>query len=317
MSAARLYGGVEAGGTKVVCGIGDGSASLRHRITIPTTTPSETLDGVVHYFTAQRAAGHDITALGVASFGPLDLAPGSASFGHITTTSKPGWKDTDLVGTLTQGLGVPVALDTDVNGAAVGEHRWGAGRGHDDLVYITVGTGIGGGAVVGGRPLHGLLHPEMGHLHVRRHPGDPLAGVCPYHGDCLEGLASGPAIEERADRPATTLSAAQHREVVEFEAFYLAQLVASVVYLLMPRRIILGGGVLKLPGLLDAVRAATVGRLAGALALHEVSAGIDDFLVSPDLGDDSGVIGAVALACTMPRTAADRRPHDGPPRRVR
>ena len=174
----------------------------------PDDRPGETLDRIIGYFLGQRAAGRDIAALGVASFGPLDLAEG-----RITTTPKPGWGGTDLVGALRRGLGVPIALDTDVNGAAYGEHRWGAGRGHGTVVYVTVGTGIGGGAIVNGRPLHGLLHPEMGHLHVRRHPDDDFAGSCPFHGDCLEGLASGPAIERRAGRPARDLGPELRRTV--------------------------------------------------------------------------------------------------------
>lgn len=295
MTGTRVYGGIEAGGTKVVCAIGDGSGSLRDRTTIPTTTPAATLRQVMDYFRAHRRDGHRIAALGVASFGPLDLTPGSSTFGHITTTTKPGWAGTDLVGAIREHFDVPIALDTDVNGAAYAEHRWGAGRGTDDLTYLTVGTGIGGGVIVRGEPLHGMLHPEMGHLPPQRHPRDTFAGSCPFHGDCLEGVASGPAIARRIGRPTTELGDA-HDEVVTMEAFYLAQLVASVIYLLMPQRIVLGGGVLDVPGLLEAVRAATVERLANALDLAAVTTQINHYLVRPALGGAAGVIGAIGLA---------------------
>lgn len=285
-----VFGGVEAGGTKVVCAVGVGPDTVLSRTTIPTTDPGETLDRIIGYFLAQRAAGHDIAALGVASFGPLDLVEG-----RITTTPKPGWGGTDLVGALRRGLGVPIALDTDVNGAAYGEHRWGAGRGQGTVVYVTVGTGIGGGAIVNGEPLHGLLHPEMGHLHVRRHPDDDFAGTCPFHGDCVEGLASGPAIERRAGRPARDLGPLL-RQTVAIEAHYLAQLMTSIIYLLMPHRIVVGGGVLNIPGLLDAVRDATAALLGKALDAVPATARMDEYIVPPDLGTLSGVLGALGLA---------------------
>ena len=231
----------------------------------------------------------------MASFGPLDLTASSATFGHITTTTKPGWAGTDLVGMLREGLDVPIVLDTDVNGAAYGEHRWGAGRGDDTVAYVTVGTGIGGGAIVHGLPLHGLLHPEMGHLHVQRHPADDFAGSCPFHGDCLEGLASGPAIERRAGRAAADLGPV-HQDMVLIEAHYLAQLMTSLIYMLMPHRIVVGGGVLNLAGLIEAVRAATTARLGKALDAVPATGRMDEYIVSPGLGALSGVLGALGLA---------------------
>ena len=295
MSGDALFGGIEAGGTKIVCAVGVGPDRILDRTTIPTTTPAETLGRVIEYFRRQRAAGREIAALGVASFGPLDLTAGSATFGHITTTTKPGWAGTDLVGTLREGLDVSIALDTDVNGAAYGEHRWGAGRGDDTVAYVTVGTGIGGGAIVHGLPLHGLLHPEMGHLHVQRHPADDFAGSCPFHGDCLEGLASGPAIERRAGRAAADLGPA-HQDMVLIEAHYLAQLMTSLIYMLMPHRIVIGGGVLNLAGLIEAVRAATTARLGKALDAVPATGRMDEYIVSPGLGALSGVLGALGLA---------------------
>jgi fructokinase len=305
VSGDVLFGGVEAGGTKIVCAVGVGPDRILDRTTIPTTAPAETIGRVIEYFHRQRAAGRDIAALGVASFGPLDLAADSATFGHITTTTKPGWAGTDLVGALRAGLDVPIALDTDVNGAAYGEHLWGAGRGDDTVAYVTVGTGIGGGAIVHGAPLHGLLHPEMGHLHVQRHPADAFAGSCPFHGDCLEGLASGPAIERRAGRATADLGAAHH-DMVLIEAHYLAQLMTSLIYVLMPHRIVLGGGVLNLTGLIEAVRTATTARLGKALAVP-ATADLDRYIVPPGLGALSGVLGALGLAQQEHRTVSTRR----------
>jgi fructokinase len=306
-----LRGGIEAGGTKFVCAVGTGPDDIRRRTVIPTTGPDETLARVIEFFAGERGSGGErsgdersgsgerdggpIAALGIASFGPLDLTPTSPSYGHITTTPKPGWAGTDLVGSIRRRLDVPVALDTDVNGAAYGEYRWGAGRGLHSSAYLTVGTGIGGGAVVDGRPLRGMVHPEMGHLHVQRHPEDDFAGSCPFHRDCLEGLASGPAIRARTGRPPEDLGA-QRARVVALESWYLAQLVTTVIYVLSPQRVVLGGGVLRLPGLLDAVRTRTVERLAGAIAGAAVTDDIAGYLVPPALGGSSGVLGAIALS---------------------
>ena len=298
--------GLEAGGTKFVCAVGTGPDDVRARMVIPTTTPEETLGRVAEFFRAQQRTGLIFDALGIASFGPLDLSPTSPSYGRITTTPKPGWAGTDLVGPLGRELGVPVALETDVNGAAYGEHRWGAARGLGSSAYLTVGTGIGGGAVIAGEPLRGLLHPEMGHLHVERHPGDDFAGSCPFHGHCLEGLASGPAIRARFGRPAEDLGD-RHRDVVELQAWYLAQLVATVIYLLSPQRIAIGGGVLQLDGLLDALRAGVIRRLGGALDRASVTDRMGQYLVRPGLGDSSGVLGAFALAERAARAARDGR----------
>lgn len=285
-----MYGGVEAGGTKVVCAVGSAPDHLARRAVIPTTTPDETLEKVAEFFAGERLA-----AVGIASFGPLDLDPASPRYGHITTTPKAGWTGADLVGYLARRLKVPVALDTDVNGAAYAEHRWGATRGTRVSAYVTVGTGIGGGIVADGHSWRGLAHPEMGHVPVSRHPRDEFAGSCRFHGDCLEGLASGPAIAARAGRPTKDLGPARD-EAVELEAWYLAQLVASLVYTVSPQRIVLGGGVMGIPGLLDAVRAATTARLGGALDDLPFVSAMDEFLVAPALGDNAGVLGALGLA---------------------
>ena len=303
-----VLAGIEAGGTKFECAVGTGPGDLRARQLIPTTTPAETLGRVVEFFRAQERAGLEISALGIASFGPLDLSPTSPTYGHITTTPKPGWAGTDLVGILGGQLTVPIALDTDVNGAAYGEYRWGATQGLGSSVYVTIGTGIGGGAVVRGEPLRGLLHPEMGHVTVRRHPDDSFEGSCPFHGDCIEGLASGPAIEKRAGRSPHDLGA-QLERTVELEAWYLAQLVSTVIYVLSPERIVMGGGVMNLPGLRAAVRTQTLARLAGSLDGAGLASSMDTYLVGPGLPDSSGVLGSIALAETA---APHPDPHPDP-----
>ena len=286
-----MYAGVEAGGTKFVCAVGTGPDDLSDPVTIPTTTPAETLRRTIE---ALRDHG-PLDAIGVAAFGPVDLRRGSPTYGFITSTPKPHWTDTDVVGPLRAAFDVPVGFDTDVNGAALGERRWGAAQGLDTFVYVTVGTGIGAGGMAAGAPLHGLLHPEMGHLLVRRHPDDDLAGTCPYHGDCLEGLASGPAIERRWGRPGRQLGD-DLPAAVDLEASYLAQLAVSITYVLSPARIVLGGGVMHLPGLLDAVRERTLALLNGYLDVPAITAEVEHYLVAPGLGDRAGVLGAVALA---------------------
>ena len=282
LSRAALVGGVETGGTRVRCVVGAGPDEVRAETTVPTTTPTETLGHVVEFF---RAHAGRIAAVGAACFGPINLDRGSPTFGRITTTPKPGWGGADVVGAL-RTLSVPVAFDTDVNGAALGEYRWGAGRGVDPFVYVTVGTGVGGGAIVGGRPVHGLVHPEMGHVPIARDAGDAFAGACPYHGGCLEGLASGVALRERWGAAPETLPA--EHDAWRLQARYLALGVAAIAAVLSPPRIVLGGGVMRAPGLLARVRAETAKALAGYVRAPD--------LVPPALGERAGVLGAIALA---------------------
>ena len=290
-----MRAGIEAGGTKFVCAVGTGPQEVHATTTFPTTTPQETLGRAAAFLHEQQAALAPIEAIGIASFGPLDLDVGSPTFGSITSTPKPGWAGADLVGWLRSEFDVPVGIDTDVNGAALAEHRWGATAGLDTTAYLTIGTGIGGGATIDGRPLHGLLHPEMGHIPVRRHADDDFAGSCPFHGDCLEGLASGPAIEGRFGRSPKALGPA-HARAVDVEAYYLAQLVATVTYVLSPQRITLGGGVLGLAGLIEAVRERTVEWVGGFLRTPAVADDINGYIVAPSLGDRSGVLGGLLLA---------------------
>ncbi|HEY7605008.1 MAG TPA: ROK family protein [Gaiellaceae bacterium] len=280
-----VVGGIEAGGSKWVCAVGTGPDDLIATETFPTTTPEETIARAIAFFERSGA----IEAVGIGCFGPVDLRPGSPAWGSITTTPKPGWADTDVAGAVGRALGIPVAFDTDVNAAALGEHRWGAGRGLDTFCYVTVGTGVGGGAIVNGEVVHGLLHPELGHMRIPHDlAADPFAGSCPYHGDCLEGLASGPAIEARWGRPPREL--AREEAVWRLEARYVALGLVNAVAVLSPERIVLGGGVLETPGLLELVRAEVEALLAGYVATE---------IVPPALGPRSGVLGAIALALDL------------------
>ena len=288
---ANRYGGVETGGTKIVCAAGTGPGALAATERFPTSDPTETLDRIVGFYRNQEP----IVALGVASFGPLDLRADSPDYGSVAATPKPGWTGTNVRDELAAALGVPVLIDSDVNGAALGEWRWGAARGLDTFLYLTVGTGVGGGGMANGELIHGRNHPEMGHLLIPRASGDDFPGICPFHGDCLEGMASGPAIEARWGVSSRELGPHLDR-AVELEAHYLGAAMMNLTLTLRPQRIILGGGVLKIPGLLDGVRAETVRKLAGYVEDPIVVEGIDDYLVRPGLGDEAGVLGALALA---------------------
>lgn len=279
-----LFGAVEIGGTKTDVAVGTSPADLSSPHRIPTGTPQETLSAVVDYLST-----HPVDAVGVASFGPLDLDPASPGFGRIESTPKPGWSNEDILSRLTSGLQMPIALDTDVNGAALGEGRWGAAVGMNDFVYVTVGTGIGAGVVVSGRVVGGARHPEAGHIVVTKEPGDTFAGACPYHGDCLEGMTAGPALEARFGRPEIW---AGNDAVLDLATGYVAQGVRNLVYTVAPERIIIGGGVSKLPGFHDRLRQKTATLLGGYP--HEPDLGL---LVSgPGLGDLSGLAGGLVLA---------------------
>jgi len=287
-----VYGGIEAGGTKFVCAVGEGPQAIRAETEFRTTTPEETIARAVQFFERRP---EQIAALGIASFGPVDPDPSSCTYGTITTTPKPGWQNVDLRGKVAAALGVPVAFDTDVNGAALGEHRWGAAQGLDTFVYLTVGTGIGGGAMVEGQLVHGLVHPEMGHFRIPHDlERDPFGGACPFHGDCLEGLAAGPAIEARwgvrgehlpDDHPAWPL-----------EAHYLALGLMAIVCILSPERIIMGGGIMKRSFLFPMIRSELQELLAGYVQARAFTEVIEETIVPPGLGSRAGMLGAIALA---------------------
>lgn len=290
-----LYGGIEAGGTKFVCAIGTGPDDLAPVERFPTTTPEETLGRCIQFFRERESAGQKIEALGIASFGPVDPNPDSPRFGYITSTPKPGWRNTDFVGTLKQALQIPVAFDTDVNVAALGEHTWGAGMGLDTFIYLTIGTGIGGGGLVNGQMMHGLIHPEMGHIRIPHYrERDPFPGICPFHGDCLEGLASGPAIEARWKTPASELP--PDHPAWDLEAEYLSYALVNFICMLSPQRIIMGGGVMEQPSLFPAIHRKVGELLNKYVDAPQVREHRDQYIVPPALGNFAGVLGAIALA---------------------
>lgn len=289
-----LYGGVEAGGTKIVCLLGSGPDDVVAEERFRTTTPPETLGRMIGFFADQRLAGHTPAALGIASFGPVELRRDHPEYGSVITTPKPSWSHTPVLAPVAAAVGVPVGFDTDVNGAALGEGRWGAAQGLATFVYLTIGTGIGGGAVVNGRVAHGLIHSEMGHMTVPRQPGDEFAGRCPFHGDCLEGMAAGPAIEARFGTRAEHLAGTDLARAIEWEAGYLAAGVRNLVYTLAPERVVIGGGVAELPGLFPILRAKLAEMLAGYPGLPEHEA--DDFVVPAALGGMAGPLGSLVVA---------------------
>jgi fructokinase len=288
------YGGIEAGGTKFVCAVGSGPGEIVAERVISTSSPQETLAEAEDFLEGQ-ARQHALRALGVACFGPLDLDQGSPTFGWITTTPKPGWASTDILGRFEKALGLPVAIDTDVNAAALAEAKWGAARGRDPAVYVTIGTGIGVGVIANGRPLHGLIHPEGGHMLIPHDRAkDPFAGACPYHGDCLEGLASGPAITKRWGISGEQLP--DHHPAWDLEAWYVALAVMNLVCVLSPQRIVLGGGLMRNPSLIGGIRSRVKELLNGYVQSVFVSERIQEYIVLPALEGRSGVLGAIALA---------------------
>ncbi|MFB9757536.1 ROK family protein [Ectobacillus funiculus] len=285
-----LFGAIEAGGTKFVCGIGSEYGEILEKFTIPTTTPNETMERVIGYF-----KGKHFDAIGIGSFGPVDLHKSSSTYGYITSTPKPYWGQFNFLGEIQKEFPIPIGFDTDVNAAALGEKEWGAARDVDSCMYMTVGTGIGVGAVVNGELLHGLTHPEMGHIFIRRHEKDLFEGSCPYHKDCLEGMASGYAIEKRWGKKGIEL--ARTAKVWELEAYYLAQAIANYILILSPKKIVLGGGVMKQQQLISMIRNRVTGLLNGYLQHENITSGqIEDYIVLPSLGENAGLCGALALA---------------------
>ena len=293
MHSPRLFGAVEAGGTKFVCAIGDENGALHATSRFPTADPDSTLARVRDFFRV-NCCDFAPVALGVACFGPIVLERQAPSYGFIGKTPKLSWSNTDVAAMLAREFCCPVGFDTDVNAAALAEHRWGAGRDTGNLVYLTVGTGIGGGVLIEGAPLHGLMHPEIGHIHPRRHELDlRFAGVCPFHGDCLEGLASGPAILARTGSELQNLEASHMQW--EIEADYLGQICAQLVLTVSPQRIIVGGGVMA-ERLFPLVRRRTLHWLGGYIDRCEILTDIESYIVPPELGSRAGVLGALCLA---------------------
>ena len=297
MHTKKLYGGIEAGGTKFVCVVASGPGQIVDEIRYTTTTPDETLNRAVQFFRPFVASGQ-VRFIGVGSFGPVDLDPESPTYGFITATPKPGWSNTDVLGAFQRALPAGIAFDMDVNTAALGEYLWGASKGYDPALYLTVGTGIGGGYITGGRPLVGMLNLEMGHIlipHSRER--DPFSGSCPFHDDCFEGLASGPAIEKRLGMSGSMVSEAN--PFWNLEADYIASALVNYILTLSPKKIILGGGVMQRTFLFTKVRGRVRELLNGYVASKSLFEEIDDYIVPPKLGNQSGSMGAIALAMQM------------------
>ena len=292
---STYVGGIEAGGTKFVCAVGTGPDDVRAETRFPTTTPEETIGRAVAFFREQEALHGRPAAIGIASFGPLDPNPASPTFGYITSTPKPRWANVDLAGAIRSALGVPGGFDSDVNSAGLGEWHWGAAQGLSNFIYLTIGTGIGGGVLIDGKPVHGLIHPELGHIPVPHdRAADPFEGFCPYHGDCLEGMAAGPAIGERWGRPAVDLPS--DHPAWELEAHYLALALHVFICTLSPERIILGGGVMEQIQLFRLIRHKVIACLNGYIQSPSILSNIDGYIVPPGLGNRAGVLGAFAQA---------------------
>lgn len=280
-------GALEAGGTKMVCAIGNEHGEIFDRVSIPTETPEITMPKLISYF-----ADKEIEALGIGCFGPIDLKRSSKTYGFITTTPKLAWKNYNITGALKEALRIPVGFDTDVNGSALGEATWGITKGLENSMYITIGTGVGAGVITNGKLLHGMLHPEGGHLLLARHPKDAFEGTCPYHKTCLEGLAAGPAIEARWGKKGFEL--ADRREVWELEAYYIAQALVNYIMILSPQRIVLGGGVMHQEHLLPLIREEVKRQLAGYIDTAELDH-MEQYIVLPSLNDNQGIMGALKL----------------------
>ena len=283
-----LYGALEAGGTKMVCAIGDENGKILEQISIPTITPEETMPKVVEYF-----KGKDIKSIGIACFGPIDLNKESETYGYITSTPKKGWGNYNIVGFVKEALGVPVGFDTDVNGSLLGEATYGCARGLSDAVYFTIGTGVGGGVITNGKLLHGMMHPELGHIRIGKRDYDKGASICPFHDDCFEGLACGPSIEKRWGRKAIEL--ADNDEVWKLEADYIGRALVNFCLTLSPKKIILGGGVMHQKQLFPLIRKSFEENMAGYIKAKELE-NLEEYIVPASLNDDQGIMGAIKLA---------------------
>ncbi len=287
------FGAIEAGGTKFVLSVGDEYGNVENRISFPTTTPEETLDKVIEYFKDKN-----VIAIGAGFFGPIDPDLNSPTYGYVTTTPKEGWSNFNVVEKLNKALKVPIGFDTDVNLAALGEYSYGSSKGLDSVLYLTIGTGIGGGAIVEGKLLHGLLHPEMGHVKLVKHPKDNYGGKCPYHQTCFEGLASGPAIEDRWNKRAYDIE--ESHFAWELEAYYIAQALCNYILVLSPKKIILGGGVMHQLQLFPLIHKNVQEMLNGYVSKEELTTNkIKDYIIPPSLNDNAGVSGALALAKSL------------------
>ena len=295
-----IFGAIEAGGTKFVCAVGDNNGQIFEKVQFPTTTPAETMEQVLEFFSR-----FNLRAIGLGSFGPCDVNSESITYGYITSTPKLSWRGYPILKTLEESFNIPIGFSTDVNTAALGEVTFGAAKGLDSCLYITVGTGIGAGAVLGGKILQGLSHPEMGHVIVRRHSNDTYLGKCPYHRDCLEGLAAGPAIEERWEN--TGIELVNRLEVWELESYYLAQALVQYILILSPKKIILGGGVMKQKQLFPLIYRDVKKLLNKYIEIPQLSDGIENYIVPAGLGDLAGITGALLLGKQAHETQPEKQ----------
>ncbi len=294
------FGALEAGGTKMVCAIGDEQGNILERISIPTLTPAETMPPMIDFFKQ-----HDIAALGVGCFGPVDLDKASPTYGYITSTPKLAWQNYPIVAEFEKALGVPVGFDTDVNVAALGEATWGCTRNLENSIYITIGTGVGVGVIANGKPYHGMIHPEAGHILLGRHPKDPMVGsACPFHENCMEGLAAGPSLEKRWGVKGAAL--ADRPEVWELEAYYIGQAVTNYIMTLSPQRIILGGGVMHQSCLLPLIRQEVKKQVNGYIKGKGLE-DLDSYIVGVSLNDNQGAMGAIKLAIEALKEQEERK----------
>ncbi|MFN2213983.1 MAG: ROK family protein [Anaerolineales bacterium] len=292
---SRVFAGIEAGGTKWVCMIASQPGDIRASTRFATTTPEETICRAIDFIETQAQQAGELSGIGIGSFGPLDLTQKSPTYGYITSTPKSGWAGTDLLSPFRKAFNLPVGFDTDVNAAALGEHRWGAAQGLTDFIYLTVGTGIGGAAVVNQRLVHGMIHPEMGHMNIPHDwDEDPFPGLCPYHGDCLEGLATGPAIRSRWQQPGEEIPPDHAAWVLE--AKYLSLGITNLIVAFSPQSIILGGGVMNQAQLFPLIRTKVQELLGGYISAPLILEDIEQYIIPPGLGAQAGVLGAVALA---------------------
>jgi len=291
-----FYGGIEAGGTKFVCVISSGPKNVLAETRFPTGSPDETIQRAITFFNNKTSELNiSLRSLGIGCFGPINLDKNSSNYGYITSTPKPGWQNINIVEPFKESLHIPIAFDTDVNAAAIGEGIWGAAKNIDNFIYFTIGTGIGGGSITNGLPVHGLIHPEMGHIRlVQNKQIDPYKGKCPYHDCCFEGLASGPAIEERWGIPAVLLPS--DHPAWELESDYIAQAMSNFIFSFSPQKIILGGGVMQQSQLFSMIRIKTLQYLNGYVQSSEILNHIDQYIVPPALGNSAGMFGAIAMA---------------------
>lgn len=286
--SCMLLGAIEGGGTKMVCAVGEEDGRIIDKISFPTRTPDETIPQIIDYFKDRM-----ICALGLASFGPIDLDKSSPTYGYITTTTKSSWRNFNILETLKQGLNVPCGCDTDVNGSVLGEVTYGAMRHVQNGLYITIGTGVGTGIYINGTLVHGMQHPEGGHLLIRRHPEDDFKGICDYHGDCLEGLASGPAILARTGKRGDELT--PDDKVWKFISYYIAQAICDYIFVISPQKIILGGGVMQQEFLFPMIREEVRKQMNGYISTKQMQ-DLDNYIVPASLHGDQAIMGCMKLA---------------------